>query len=168
MISNGGLTVSENYYYLDSELFEEEFNTFHGVFSRPISEVYWLYGPEEEAKRLSKQKRHFPFKEGKRIIDDFTDILVNKFGDKYDRTLLSSFSSSRLNIRIKAEKIKLSEENAERSLANKKKRLAAKEKKEALASAQGNGKKTKQAKKKQLGVKKKQLKGKKKKLIPKI
>ena len=168
MISNGGLTVSENDYYLDSELFEEEFNAFHGVFSRPISKAYWLYGPEEEAKRLSKQKRHFPFKEGKKIIDDFTDILVTKFGDKYDRTLLSSFSKSRLNIRVKAEKTKLSEENAERLVANKKKRLAAKaakENKEALASTQSNGKKPVRAKKKQLGVKKKPLKGKKKKSV---
>ena len=182
-ISRGGLTVAYKDFYLDAELFEKEFNDFHGPFTRPISEVFWLHGPEEEAKRLSKEKRHFPFKTGTRIIDDFTNVLVSKFGEKsdwvekYERNILSSFSSSRLNIRIKAEKIKLCEENVARLEANKKRRLASKEKQELakLVSSDGNDgsakkkvpakKKPKEVKKKPLGVKKKPLKAKKKKSV---
>ena len=165
-ISRGGLTVAYKDFYLDAELFEKEFNDFHGPFTRPISEVYWLHGPEEEAKRRSKEKRHFPFKTGTRIIDDFTNVLVSKFGEnsdwveKYDRNILSSFSRSRLNIRVKAEKIKLREENVARLEANKKKRLEARVKKELakLDSSDSNdnsAKKQKAAKKKPVGVKKK-------------
>ena len=79
-------------------------------------------------------KKYFPFKKGTRIIDDLTDILVQKYGEKYDKRVLADFSKTRLNIRIKAAKIKLREDNAARLAANKKKRQA---------KLEGNAKKAK-------------------------
>ena len=147
MVSRGGLVVTSNEFLLDAEMFEIEFNDFHGPFTKPVSLEYVLPGPEEQKpatekkstpkkeksakkKESTNEKRHFPFKEGTKIIDDFTSILVEKFGHKYDKKVLASFSKSRLNIRIKAEKVKLAEETAERLAANKKRRKTVRDQKQ--------------------------------------
>ena len=143
MVSRGGLIVPTNEFLLDAENFEIEFNDFHGPFIKPMSVEYLLSGPEDKNKKSSNkkqksakkkkttnEKRHFPFKKGTRIIDDFTNILVEKFGQKYDKKLLASFSKSRLNIRIKAEKTKLAEETAERLALKKKKRKTVRDQKQ--------------------------------------
>ena len=51
-----------------------------------------------------------------------TEILVQKYGHKYERKILADFSKTRLNIRLKAAKIKLAEDNAERLEENRKRR----------------------------------------------
>ena len=51
-----------------------------------------------------------------------TEILVRKYGHKYERKILADFSKTRLNIRLKAAKIKLAEDNAERLERNRRKR----------------------------------------------
>ena len=125
-ISRGGLVVPDNEFFLDSEKFEEEFNAFHGSFLPP-TDAYCIYGQNEEIKKSSKEERYFPFKKGPRIIDGLTDILFEKFGDKYDRRVLADFSKTRLNIRVRAAKIKLAEDNAERLEKNRKRRQTVRE-----------------------------------------
>ena len=132
-ISRGGFVTPNREFFLDSEKFEEEFNAFHGFFE-PRNDDYRFYGANEEIVNSSKGKRYFPFKKGPRIVDDLTDILVQKYGGKYDKRVLADFSKTRLNIRIKAAKIKLAEDNAARLAANKKKRQA---------KLEGNAKKAK-------------------------
>ena len=36
-----------------------------------------------------------------KVIDRFTDVLVEKFGDTYDREVLALFAKTRTHIRIK-------------------------------------------------------------------
>ena len=132
-ISRGGFVTPNREFFLDSEKFEEEFNAFHGFFE-PRNDDYRFYGANEEIVDSSKGKKYFPFKKGPRIVDDLTDILVQKYGGKYDKRVLAHFSKTRLNIRIKAAKIKLAEDNAARLAANKKKRQA---------KLEGNAKKAK-------------------------
>ena len=120
-ISRGSLVVPDREFFLDAEKFEEEFNAYHEPFLPPIN-AYCLYDANEKIENSSNGKCHFPFKKGTKIIDGLTEILVRKFGHKYERKILADFSKTRLNIRIKAAKIKLAEDNAERLQKNQKRR----------------------------------------------
>ena len=120
-ISRGSLVVPDREFFLDAEKFEEEFNAYHGPFLPPIN-AYRFYGANEKIENSSDGKNHFPFKKGPKIIDGLTEILVQKYGHKYERKILADFSKTRLNIRIKAAKIKLAEDNAERLQQNQKRR----------------------------------------------
>ena len=120
-ISRGSLVVPDREFFLDAEKFEEEFNAYHGPFLPPIN-AYQFYGANEKIENSTDGKSHFPFKKGPKIIDGLTEILVRKYGHKYERKILADFSKTRLNIRVKAAKIKLAEDNAERLEKNRKRR----------------------------------------------
>ena len=144
MISRQGLTVPYNDFLLDSELFEAEFNAYHGPFSQNPSTHDVLFGPEPKGKGDAKKERYFPFKRGTRIIDELTNILIAKFGHKtYDHTIFKTFARSRLNIRIKAQKMRLDEEKAKRLADNKKRRLTTRDQKQMgqLSGSNGRGRK---------------------------
>ena len=74
-ISNGKLFHPSDEFVRDGQDMENEFMNFHAC-----------------SKRVDMKPK---------VIDRFTDVLVEKFGDTYDREVLALFAKTRTHIRIK-------------------------------------------------------------------
>ena len=74
-LSEGGLTAPSDQFLNDGKEFERLFNEFHGLRSN-INRGEW-------------------------VISRFTDVLKEKFGEKYDSKVLALFSKTRTFIRIR-------------------------------------------------------------------
>lgn len=86
-VSKGGLYVASPEFSKDVEQFEEEFLRFHG---------------KSGVRRESM------------IIDRFTEILLKKFGEKYEKPLLALFAKTRTHFEIKHLIKKMANEKAEK------------------------------------------------------
>ena len=74
-LSKGGLTAPSDEFLEDGKIFEHMFNEFHGL--------------RGEVNRNAK------------VLDNFTDLLCSRFGNKYHRKVLAHFSKTRTMIRLK-------------------------------------------------------------------
>ena len=95
-VSKGGLIRPSDEFMKDCEKFEELFNQFHG---------------EEDIDRKS------------RVLDRFSKILQDTFGEKYDVKLYKFFAKARTYIRMKALVLKVREQKKNKKTARYFKKL---------------------------------------------